>query len=382
MTQNTSRIWRGTRVAPRQGNILTRLFAAVAVSTFSFALWVSAATSQVPPASKRSSRSFDFSYVVRGVPSPHMHNVRVWVPLPSSDKFQTISEVRLEAPVRVRMRKEKKYGNHYAYFILNSSRIQAPFEIRLTFHVVRYERHLDLASAIDTSGEPPKGLAAYLRADKLVPIDGVIAGVAREQTDGLASPLEKARRIYQYVVSTMHYDQEGSGAGTGDALRAFQWRRGDCADFHSLFIAMARAAGIPARFQIGFLLPEGHEGTLTGYHSWAEFYVHGFGWIPVDAWQAGQDPSRRDDFFGAMDAHRVMISTGRDVAVIPAPTMGPFNYIVYPYIEMDGKPSGNYSIDFFFNDAGFKSATPSVVRRPIFARSQSAAGDRSLHVPS
>jgi hypothetical protein len=156
--ERASRIWRGARVAPRQGSILTRLFALVAVSTFSFALWVSAATSQVPPASKRSSSSFDFSYVVRAVPSPHTHNVRVWVPLPSSDELQTISEVRLEAPVRVRMRKEEKYGNHYAYFTVNSSRIQAPFEIRLTFHVVRYERHLDLASAIDASGEPRRAL--------------------------------------------------------------------------------------------------------------------------------------------------------------------------------------------------------------------------------
>ena len=268
-----------TVVARRKGNVLARLTVAVVVATFSFAL-SSGATSQNPFAPTRPSSSFDFSYVVRVSPSSSAHNVRVWVPLPSTDEFQTISEVRLEAPVRVRMRREERYGDRYAYFMINSSRIQAPFEIRLTFHVVRYERRLDLASAIDPPSPFPKGVAAFLQPDKFVPVDGAIASVARELTQGLASPLDKARSIYGYVVSTMRYDHAGSKAGSGDAARAFQSQSGNSADFHSLFIAMVRAAGIPARFQIGFLLPDGHEeGALAGYHSWAEFYVNGLGWF-------------------------------------------------------------------------------------------------------
>src|SRR5438067_4218492 len=52
----------------------------------------------------------------------------------------------------------------------------------------------------------------------------------------------------------------------------------------ALPICMMRAAGIPARFEIGFPLPEDqHDGTVPGYHCWAEFYVEPYGWIPVDA---------------------------------------------------------------------------------------------------
>lgn len=362
---------------------LVRLLAAVGAGVFCLALSTSGAIPETSVPSNRLSSSFDFSYVVRVSPAPGTRSVRAWIPLPSTDEFQEISEVRIEAPVRVRMRKEAKYGDRYAYFTVDSSRIQAPFEIRLTFHVVRYERRLDLVSAIDPPGAFPKDVAAFLQPDKLVPTDGAIASAAQEQTHGLASPLEKARGIYEYLISTMRYDREDAGAGRGDALWAFGSHRGNCADFHSLFIAMARAAGIPARFEIGFLLPEGQkEGIVSGYHSWAEFYVNGIGWIPVDASQASQDPSKRDDFFGAIDARRVMVSMGRDIAVMPAPEAGSLNYIVYPYIEMDRKSSPSYSVDFFFNEVGFNSATPSVVRKPIFAGGRSMVPGRSLRLPS
>jgi transglutaminase-like putative cysteine protease len=351
---------------------ILRLLTAVAAATFCLALSTSGATPATPIASRRSSSSFDFSYVVRVSPPPGKHDVRVWIPLPSTDEFQTISEVHLEAPAKVRMRTEMKDGNQFACITVNPSRIPSPFEIRLTFHAVRYERRLDLASAIDPPGPFPKDVAAFLQPDKLVPIDGAIASVTREQTQGLASPIEKARRIYEYVVQTMRHDREGTGAC-----------RDDCTDLHSLFIAMARAAGIPARLDIGFLLPEGQkEGIVPGYHSWAEFYVNGIGWIPVDAAQASQGPNMRDDFFGAIDAHRVMVSMGRGIGVMLASEARPSDYMVYPHIEMDGKASPDYSVDFFFDEARFASATPSLTRKPIFAGGRWMAGGRFPRFPS
>jgi transglutaminase-like putative cysteine protease len=371
-----------TRSASPQRNVVVRFLTLLAVSTFSMAL-STAATPQTSVASNGSSRSFDLSYVVRVTPSAGTRNVRVWVPLPASDEFQTISQVRIDAPVKVQMRKEARYGDHYAYLIVNSSHIASPFEIRLCFHVMRFERRLDLESASDSPGAFPKGVADFLKPDTLVPTDGVIADVAREQTQGLASPIEKARSIYEYVISAMSYDHEINGAGRGDALWALRSQRGNCVDFHSLFIAMARAAGIPARFEIGFLLPEGQAaGIVPGYHSWAEFYANGIGWIPVDALQASQDPAKRDEFFGTIDANRVMISVGRDIAVLPAPEAGPLNYIVYPYVEMDGKVSANYSMDFFFNEDQFNSKTPSVVRKAIVAGGRWTAAGRSPRFPS
>src|SRR3990167_7123427 len=132
--------------------------------------------------------------------------------------------------------------------------------------------------------------------------------------------LDKARALFSYVVSTMRYDKTGEGWGRGDALFACTARKGNCTDFHALFIGMMRAVGIPARFEIGFPLPaDKSEGQIAGYHCWAQFYLEGVGWIPVDASEAWKNPSKRDYFFGAHDQHRVLFTRGRDIRFNPAP---------------------------------------------------------------
>ena len=97
----------------------------------------------------------------------------------------------------------------------------------------------------------------YLQPDKLVPVTGLPADLAVKVTEGKDTQLDKARAIYDYVFTTMRYDKTGTGWGHGDVLYACDAKKGNCTDFHSLFIAMARSQGIPARFEIGFPLPAG-----------------------------------------------------------------------------------------------------------------------------
>lgn len=67
--------------------------------------------------------------------------------------------------------------------------------------------------------------------------------------------LAKALHIYDYVHATMRDNKTGEGWGRGDAVWACTSKRGNCTDFHSLFIGMMRSSGIPARFEIGFHYP-------------------------------------------------------------------------------------------------------------------------------
>jgi transglutaminase-like putative cysteine protease len=77
---------------------------------------------------------------------------------------------------------------------------------------------------------------------------------------------------------------------------------------------MMRASGIPARFEIGFPIPESKtEGDIGGYHCWAEFYLNGVGWVPVDASEAWKNPAKHNCFFGAADVNRVFFTYGRDI---------------------------------------------------------------------
>ena len=172
-----------------------------------------------------------------------------------------------------------------------------------------------------------------------MPLDGVIAELSAQETQGIQDPLQKARAIYNYVVATMRFDKSGIGWGNGDAIWAWTAKRGNCTDFHSLFIGMMRAAGIPARFEIGFPLPaDQHDGAIPGYHCWAQFYLEPYGWIPVDASEAWKHPEKKNYFFGAHDDNRLQFTVGRDIRLDPPQQGDPLNYFIYPYAELDGKP--------------------------------------------
>jgi len=179
----------------------------------------------------------------------------------------------------------------------------------------------------------------------------VIGEMSAEQTKALATPLEKARAIYDYVIATLKYEKTGDGWGRGDAAWFCTAKKGNCTDFHGMFIGMARAAGIPAKFEIGFPLPAGQtSGTIGGYHCWAEFYVAEYGWIPVDASEAWKHPELRDYFFGAHDVNRVQFTSGRDLELAPKQAGEPLNYAVYPYGELGGKPFAGIKSEFAFRD--------------------------------
>jgi transglutaminase-like putative cysteine protease len=352
------------------GDIMRRLAATIAILVVLGFLVASHASraSAIPAAPEPPawplavpSRDFQFTAVFH-VPAlpPASHELRLWIPLPYEDLYQSASRLRLETPVPYTVHRDSSYGDRYAYMVIDSARLKTPFDIRLTFHAIRYEHRVALTGASDTPDQPILAVARFLQPDRLIPIDGVIADISRQQTQGATLPLEKARKIYDYVIATMHYDHDGTGWGHGDALWACTAKHGNCTDFHSLFIGMARAAGIPARFLIGFPLPaDAREGPITSYHCWAEFYVDGIGWIPVDASEAWKHKDKKDFFFGGLDVNRIMFTLGRDIDLTPPQKAGPLNYSVYPYAELDGAPFDGLKEDYSFRDDVAPAARPS-----------------------
>ncbi|HTS13170.1 MAG TPA: transglutaminase domain-containing protein [Candidatus Limnocylindrales bacterium] len=299
-------------------------------------------------------RSLRFEYVVHVPALPAgAHELRLWIPLPYEDLYQLVSQVHIASPVAYEIRRESEYNDRYAYLAVDAAQAKAPFDVQVTFHVTRLEHRVALDSTRDIPSQPIVPPARFLKPDRLVPIDGQIAELSQEQTKWVTLPLDKARKIYDYVIATMHYDHDGNQWGRGDAIWACDSHHGNCTDFHSLFIGMARAAGIPARFEIGFPLPaNAHEGAIASYHCWAEFYIDGIGWIPIDASEAWKNKSKINYFFGATDQNRVMFSLGRDIRFNPPQNAGPVNYFVYPYAEVDGKPFADVKSDISFRDDG------------------------------
>ena len=299
-------------------------------------------------------RTFEFTYLTRIPPLPSdAKSSRIWIPTPQSDSFQTISDVRIDSPIPYSKRRDSEYGNEYLYFEVSPAKFPQAGEVRMSFQAKRLEHRVALdANRSDgrLSDNAPLNLERFLQPDRRIPLQGTIADLSAQETHGIQDPVAKARAIYNYVIATMRYDKSGTGWGNGDALWACTAKRGNCTDFHSLFIGMMRAAGIPARFEIGFPLPENqHAGAIAGYHCWAEFYVAGYGWIPVDASEAWKHPEKRDYFFGAHDDNRLQFTVGRDIRLNPPQQGDPLNYFIYPYAEVDGKPLALES-KFSFSD--------------------------------
>lgn len=285
------------------------------------------AMSSTAPA--RRSFAFEYATTVSGFPTD-TESVRVWIPVPVSDETQEISNVEIEAPVPYELETEELYGNRLAYFELESP---IPEELPITLRVTVERKEISWRAEIP--GSVPR--ERLLAGDRLAPIDAEAQARAERATRGVTGVVEEARGIYRQVLADVDYDKSGQGWGRGDLQYVCAAGKGNCSDFHALFIAMARARNIPAVFEIGFPIPpNAKEGVVGGYHCWAWYEDESGSWHPVDASEADKDPSKTDYYFGTICANRVAFSRGRDIVLEPPQNGTPVNFLVYPYVEVDG----------------------------------------------
>lgn len=299
------------------------------------------------------SRKFRFTYTftIKDIPAG-TQVVRVWVPVAHTDEHQTVRLVNVKSPVQTKMTEDPEYGNQILYAEIHKA-VQPTAEFSLEYEVTRreYSRgdYARLERKDTKPGIVPVSMNRYIEPDKLIPTDGKIKELAIQVTGSQTGTVAKAKAAYDYLFATMKYDKTGTGWGRGDAVWACDAKHGNCTDFHSPFIGMMRADDIPARFDIGFPLPENKDqGDVSGYHCWAEFFARNIGWVPLDISEAWKAKEKADYFFGTVDANRVQFSTGRDITLAPKQDGPPLNYFVYPYVEIDGKTHEAISKQFSF----------------------------------
>ena len=252
---------------------------------------------------------------------------RVWVPLPSATHAQRVVGERIAAPVDVE-RTADALGNRYAYLEAAGGAVV----VRAT--VERFPDRGIPASRVRRGGVDDP--ARYLGPQRGIPLDGPVAELARSAVEGRRGTAERIGAIFDLVVREMTYSKRGRGWGRGDAVWACNARRGNCTDFHSLLIAMARSQEIPARFVIGFPLPaERSSGEAVGYHCWAEVFDPDRGWLPVDA-SAAKRSGRGRQYLGALPSDRVAFSRGRDLVLAPAQRGAPLRFVAGPYAQAPG----------------------------------------------
>ena len=218
---------------------------------------------------------------------------------------------------------------------------------------------VDLSRPGSVKPEDKAVLARYLAATDVMPTDGIVKETSSSIVKGARTDLDKARAIYEWVVDNTQRDPKTRGCGTGDIKFMLENKvpSGKCADLNALFVALARAEGIPARDVYGIRVA----GSTLGYgslgrtggditkaqHCRAEFYLETHGWVPVDpadvrkvileegGGKAPTDPmvvAARKRLFGSWEMNWLAYNYAHDLQ-LPGSSRGKINFLMYPQSE-------------------------------------------------
>jgi hypothetical protein len=109
--------------------------------------------------------------------------------------------------------------------------------------------------------------------------DPLIQKLAKEIVGEEKNPYWIARKIFDYVRNHLEYKLEG---GWNVAPVVLERGTGSCSEYTISFIALARAAGLPARY-VGAIVVRGDDASMDDvFHRWPEVYLPNYGWIPID----------------------------------------------------------------------------------------------------
>lgn len=148
-----------------------------------------------------------------------------------------------------------------------------------------------------------------------------LRALAAELTAGEENPLNKARRIYDFITQRVNYSYMRGYISLPVIPEYCAARlRGDCGVQALTFITLCRIAGIPARWQSGIYANENEAWS----HDWAMFYIAPYGWLWADcsyggaAWRDGAK-ERWDFYFGNLDPYRVVTTREFQGDFTPSP---------------------------------------------------------------
>jgi len=205
----------------------------------------------------------------------------------------------------------------------------------------------------------------FLRQTKLLPTDGIVKATADEITRGADTDVEKARAIYEWIVENTFRDPKTRGCGMGDIRFMLESKDlgGKCADLNALYVALARAAGLPARDVYGIRIAKSalgykslgtaSENVTKAQHCRAEVHLAGYGWVPVDPADVRkvvleEPPGNRpldDDMvkqararlFGSWEMNWIAYNFAHDGA-LSGSSGAPVGFLMYPQAETaDGR---------------------------------------------
>ena len=267
-------------------------------------------------------------------------DLKVWIPIPCEWESQKVAKIISVQPAPHNEYKDPEYGNNMLFWDFSKEPEKPSYKVQIRFRLESYEIQGEVdPEHIGRYDKKSKEYSIYTRSTHTIDITPKIKELAELAVGDEKNPYIKAEKIFKFVRQKMRYKihRQDRGVGTKclldfsviDKETGEEHYEGSCEQYSALFIALCRAAGIPARTVAGFIgwnpwikeedlkLTYNIDTTLSQYglaaaqhymalglHTWAEFYIPNYGWIPADP-QGG--------WFSNFHNYKLIISKGRDV---------------------------------------------------------------------
>ena len=318
------------------------------ITCLSLLLCVSSCSSTKSGIIYRNPRVYNVDYSFELAPDPNKidrsKDLKLWVPIPREWDSQKAAKIVSVEPKPHARYIDPEHGNRILFWDFGKEPEKPSYKVNIKFRLESYEINAEVdPERIGPYDITSKEYALYTRSTHTVSITPKIRKMAQEAVGDEKNPYRQAGEIFQFVRKKVPWKMHRLERGVGtEVLLAYpskdektgeEYYEGDCGQQHRLFIALCRAVGIPARAVVGSvgwnpgikeedlnlflpieknLSPEGLAGTQHYLsfmpHTWAEFYLAGYGWIPVDI-------SRYK--FGHSSNMRLIMSKGFDVQIGP-----------------------------------------------------------------
>ena len=298
---------------------------------------------------------------------------KVWLPIPSvNTDWQRSQSSNFSSNGKAQLTSDAQDGARMLY-VEFAEGVAQPY-VELTSHIQTQNRAVNWTQK-QVLAEDASTLQARLAATALLPTDGIVRDTALEATKGARTDVEKAQKIFDWVVTNTYREPKTLGCGEGDIKTMLETGNlgGKCADLNALFVGMCRAVGVPARDVYGLRVAPsafgykelgGNSAKLQGaQHCRAEVYLKGHGWVAMDPadvakvmrqetpeWiKSSQHPlvvPVNKSLFGGWEGNWMAFNTAHDVS-LPHSTGDKLGFFMYPVAETAAGRLDSYSPDSF-----------------------------------
>mgnify|MGYP004522695807 FL=1 len=261
-----------------------------------------------------------YTITVKSDAVPEGETVRCWLPMPRTDVPRQKNVKLLSTSQPDFVRSPMDYA-HSTVYMEKKAEAGKPTVFSEEFEFDAYGAWFDLDTAATTTYDTSSDLYKTYTSERdcHMVFTPQIRALAERLTQGAATPLAKARRIFKWVDDNFPW-ASAREYSTIENIPAYVLdnNHGDCGQVTLLFLTLCRSLGIPAHFQSGFMLHPGEENL----HDWGEIYVPEYGWVPVD--QSFGIPAYAKNeqetyfFFGGIDSFRMIVNNDYGCPLYPA----------------------------------------------------------------